>query len=60
MNVIVEYNLQRLEVDGKFEICGSREDLQKIVESIEKELASFVGEDGHLHTMSYGWVKISE
>lgn len=51
MKVIIEHNKTKRKIEGPFNICGSRQDLERIANTINE-----VFKDGTV----YGWVKIHD
>lgn len=51
MKIIIEHNLTKRQIDGAFNICGSRDDLKLVAGQILNGCRDEI--------FAYGWVKIS-
>lgn len=50
MKIVIEHKTTKRIIDGPFNICGSRSDLEHIINKLEKAVDS---------DFCYGWVKIN-
>jgi len=52
MNLIIEHGNTKRRIEGPFNICGTPEDLERIVECIQGYLTE--------RPLCYGWIKITQ
>jgi hypothetical protein len=52
MKIVIEHGKTKRRIDGPWNICGSREDLESLVSQLQRRLS---GDPFH-----YGWVRIED